>query len=79
MEARDAIGNVVEMKDRMMIDIFKKEIREKELDPNLLKGSWAEASNLLASHFGELSGVMEVNKYKLLALYQFSLLELEPG
>jgi hypothetical protein len=65
------------MKDRLMIDVFKKEIREKELDPNLLRGSWTEASDLLVAHYGNLSGVMLANQYKLLALYQLSIMEMQ--
>ena len=44
-----------EMKDRVMIDVFKKKIQETELDPKRLKGTWAEASEILQSHFGKLS------------------------
>ena len=69
--------DVDEMKDRLMIDVFKKEIREKELDPNLLRGSWTEASDLLVAHYGNLSGVMLANQYKLLALYQLSIMEMQ--
>jgi hypothetical protein len=65
------------MKDRLMIDVFKEKIREKKLDPNLLRGSWNEASDLLVAHFGNLSGIMLANQYKLLALYQLSIMEMQ--
>jgi hypothetical protein len=69
--------DVHEMKDRLMIDVFKEKIREKKLDPNLLRGSWNEASDLLVAHFGNLSGIMLANQYKLLALYQLSIMEMQ--
>lgn len=77
MERSGPILDVDEMKDRLMIDIYKKGILERKLDPNLLKGSWLEARGLLVAHFGKLSGIMEANKYKLLALYQISVAELQ--
>ena len=77
MENNAPIRDVDEMKDRLMIDIYKKRILEKKLDPNLLKGSWLEARDLLVAHFGKLSGIMEANKYKLLTLYQISVTELQ--
>ena len=69
--------DVDEMRDRLMIDIYKKKILERKLDPNLLKGSWLEARDLLVAHFGKLSSIMEANKYKLLTLYQISVAELQ--
>jgi hypothetical protein len=45
----------------------------------VLKGSWEEARELLTAHFGQLSSLMEINKYKLLALYQLSIMELQTG
>ena len=60
-----------------MIDIYKKRILERKLDPNLLNGSWLEARDLLVVHFGKLSVIIEVNKYKLLTLYELSIMELQ--
>ena len=77
MKDSHAMRDVDEMMDRLMIDLFKKKIQEESLDPSLLKGSWTEASGLLVAHFGKLSGIMFANQYKLLALYQLSLMELE--
>ena len=65
--------------DRQMIELFTKKIQEKNLNPNVLKGSWEEARELLMAHFGQLSSKMEINKYKLLALYQLSIMELQTG
>ena len=59
------------------MDIYKKGILEMKVDPHLLRGSWLEARDLLVAHFGKLSGIMEANKYKLLALYQLSIMELQ--
>jgi hypothetical protein len=77
VEKNEPIRNVDEIKDRLMIDIYKKRIMDRKLDPNLLKGSWLEARDLLVAHFGRLSGIMEANKYKLLTLYQISVTELQ--
>ena len=79
MEQDRAITDADEMKDRLMIEVFTKKIQEKNLNPNLLKGSWDEARELLIAHFGQLSSLMEINKYKLLALYQLSIMELQTG
>jgi len=77
MQRNSPPRDVDEMKDRLMIDVFKKTIQERKHDPNLLKGSWNEASDLLVAHFGKLSGIMLANQYKLLALYQLSIMELQ--
>ena len=77
MKSNGPIRDVDEMKDRLMIEVFRKRIQEEKLDPSLLKGSWTEARDLLIAHFGKLSGIMEANQYKLLALYQLSIMELE--
>ena len=79
MQQENPIRDVNEMKDRLMIDVFKKKIQERELNPVLLRGSWTEARDLLVAHFGRLSGIMEANRYKLLTLYQFSIMELQSG
>jgi len=79
MKQDGSISNDYEMKDRMMIEVFRNKIQEKRLDPNLLRGSWDEASELLVAHFGQLSSRMEINKYKPLALYQFSIMKLQVG
>jgi hypothetical protein len=77
MKHNYAMRDVDEMKDRLMIDVFKKKIQESKLDPGLLEGSWTEASDLLVAHFGKLSGIMLANQYKLRALYQISIMELQ--
>jgi hypothetical protein len=77
MQMNEPIRDVEEMKDRLMIDIYKKRIQERKLDPYLLRGTWLEARDLLVAHFGKLSGIMEANKYKLVTLYQVSIMELQ--
>jgi hypothetical protein len=79
MQRNGLMRDVDEMKDRLMIDVFKKNIRQRKLDPYLLEGSWIEASDLLVGHFGKLSGIMVANQYKLRALYQISIMELQNG
>ena len=61
--------------DRVMIEVYKKRIREERLDPGRLKGTWAEASRILEEHFGRLSRVMDRNASKLLKLYRLALKE----
>ena len=68
--------DIREMKDRVMIDVFKKKIQEAELVPKRLKGTWAEASEILQSHFGKLSRIMTLNQYKLQRLYRTAIEEL---
>ena len=77
MQGNGPTRDVDGMKDRLMIDVFKKTIQERKYDPNLLKGSWDEASDLLVDHFGKLSGIMLANQHKLRALYQISIMELQ--
>jgi hypothetical protein len=73
---KDKDIDIREMKDRVMIDVFKKKIQETELDPKRLKGTWAKASEILQSHFGKLSRIMTLNQYKLQRLYKTALEEL---
>jgi hypothetical protein len=77
MQRNGLTRDVDEMKDRLMIDVFKKTIQEGKYNPYLLKGSWEEASGFLIAHFGKLSGIMLANQYKLLSLYQLSIMELQ--
>jgi hypothetical protein len=44
MEKTDGITDVGEMKDRMMIDLFKKKLQEAKTDLAPLRGTWNEAS-----------------------------------
>lgn len=64
------------MSDRVMIDLFKKNIRETGLDPKNLKGTWAEARHILQKHFGKVSRIMNSNQTNLQRLYQAALSEL---
>ena len=47
MEKMDGVTDVGEMKDRMMIDLFKKKIQEAKADLSQLRGNWTEASEIL--------------------------------
>ena len=67
---KDALNrNVKEMKDRFMIDLYKKKIKEIRLDPKELKKAWSEASYFLEAHFGKLSRIMDRNEFKFPSLY----------
>ncbi|MGD9339244.1 MAG: hypothetical protein PVF76_18115 [Syntrophobacterales bacterium] len=76
MKQMNSITNVSEMTDRLMIELYKNKIQERNLDLNLLKGTWTEASDILKAHFGRISRTMEHNKGKLHALYQTAIREL---
>ena len=72
-----ATKDVGQMVDRVMIDLFKKNIRETGLDPKGLEGNWAEARDILQRHFGKVSRIMSSNQNKLQRLYQTALKELK--
>ena len=77
MEKNDMIADVGEMKDRMMIDLFKKKLQEAKTDLKQLRGSWGEASEILKNHFGKISRTMVSNENKLRNLYQAAIEELK--
>ena len=77
MEKPDGITDVGEMKDRMMIDLFKAKIKEARTDPFQLSGSWSEASDILKAHFGKITRTMVSNENKLRNLYQDAIAELK--
>lgn len=77
MEKVDGITDVGEMKDRIMIDLFKRKIKESRADLALLRGSWGEASDILKAHFGKISRTMVSNENKLRNLYQTAIDELK--
>jgi hypothetical protein len=76
MKKTDGITDVGEMKDRMMIDLFKKKLQEARTDPTQLRGTWSEASEILKTHFGKISRTMVSNENKLRNLYQTAIDEL---
>jgi uncharacterized protein YcgL (UPF0745 family) len=77
MEKMDGITDVGEMKDRMMIDLFKTKIQETKADLAQLRGSWNEASEILKAHFGKITRTMVSNENKLRHLYQAAIEELK--
>ena len=77
MEKMDGITDVGEMKDRMMIDLFKTKIQEARADLAQLRGSWNEASEILKAHFGKITRTMVSNENKLRNLYQAAIEELK--
>lgn len=76
-EASSDLRDVQEMTDRVMIDLFKQRIQEMDLYPKNLKGTWSEASNILARHFGKISRIMSSNKESLHDLYKTAIKELK--
>jgi hypothetical protein len=79
METSDRVVDVHEMKDRMMIDLFKTKLQESQVDPNKLRGTWSEAKDILKAHFGKVTRTMVTNENKLRSLYQTALRELKDG
>ena len=73
--------DVQQMTDRVMIDLFKRKIKDMKRSPSNLRGTWSEAGDLLITHFGRISRVMDQNKKTLLRLYNTAIKELEqsPG
>jgi hypothetical protein len=76
MRSSERDTDVREIADRVMIDIFKKKIREAETDPKRLQGTWVEAREILQNHFGKVSRIMTHNQYKLQGLYKTAIEEL---
>jgi hypothetical protein len=76
MRNNETDTDVRELTDRVMIDIFKKKIREAETDPKRLEGTWIEAREILENHFGKVSRIMTHHQYKLQRLYKTAMEEL---
>jgi hypothetical protein len=79
MEKTGALPDVDRIMDRLMIDLYKGQIRRTKLDPRALKGSWDEACTILEVHFGKLGHVVQSNEGRLLSLYQAAIRELRGG
>ena len=77
MEKLDGITDVGVMKDRMMIDLFKRKLTESDADLTQLRGNWSEASEILKAHFGKITRTMVNNENKLRSLYQAAIDELK--
>jgi hypothetical protein len=73
------VVDVYEMKDRMMIDLFKTKLQESQADLSTLRGTWSEAKDILKAHFGKITRTMVTNENKLRTLYQTALRELKDG
>ena len=69
--------DVQQMTDRVMTELFKGKIKDMKLSPSHLRGTWSEAGELLTTHFGKISRIMDQNKKTLLKLYNTALKELE--
>ena len=80
-DAEFNLTDVRQMSDRVMIDLFKRKIQDMNRSPRHLKGTWHEAGDLLKTHFGKISRIMDQNKKNLLQLYKAAIEEVEqsPG
>jgi hypothetical protein len=80
-DAEFHVRDVRQMSDRVMIDLFKRKIHDLNLSHRHLKGTWHEAGDLLTTHFGKISRIMDQNKKNLLKLYRTAIKEVEqsPG
>ena len=76
-DAEFHLRDVRQMSDRVMIDLFKRKINDMNRSPGQLKGTWHEAGDLLITHFGKISRIMDQNKKNLLKLYQTAIKEME--
>ena len=80
-DAEFHLKDVRQMSERVMIDLFKRKIHDMNRSPRHLKGTWHEAGDLLTTHFGKISRIMDQNKKNLLKLYRAAIKEVEqsPG
>ena len=76
-EAEFHLKDVRQMSDRVMIDLFKQKINDMNRSPKHLKGTWHEAGDLLTTHFGKISRIMDQNKKNLLKLYRAAIEEVQ--
>jgi hypothetical protein len=79
MENPGACTDVDRIMDRLMIDLYKGQIRKTKLDPRALTGSWDEACKILKVHLGRIDTVIQSNEGRLLSLYQTAIRELRKG
>jgi hypothetical protein len=79
METLDACADVDRIMDRLMIDLYKGQIRKTKLDPRNLTGSWDEACTILKVHLGRIDTVIQSNEGRLLSLYRVAIRELRTG
>jgi hypothetical protein len=79
MQNLGAPADVDRIMDRLMIDLYKGQIRKTKLDPLTLTGSWDEACTILKVHLGRLDTVIQSNEGRLLSLYRIAIRELRTG
>jgi hypothetical protein len=77
VEEKYPLRDVQQMTDRVMIDLFKQKINDMQRSPSHLKGTWSEVDDLLKTHFGKISRIMNQNRDTLLELYKTAIKELE--
>jgi hypothetical protein len=76
-DAEFHLKDVRQMTDRVMINLFKQRINDMNRSPSHLKGTWSEAGELLISHFGKISRIMNQNRSRLHELYNTAIRELK--
>ena len=79
MQNLGTCADVDRIMDRLMIDLYKGQIRKTKLDPRTLTGSWNEACTILKVHFGRIDTVIQSNEGRLLSLYRVAIQELRTG
>jgi hypothetical protein len=79
MQNLGACADVDRIMDRLMIDLYKGQIRKTKLDLRTLSGSWDEACTILKVHFGRIDTVIQSNEGRLLSLYRAAIRELRTG
>jgi hypothetical protein len=76
-DANHLFTDVQQITDRLMIDLFKQKRNDLNRSPSHLKGSWSEAGDLLITHFGNVSRIVNQNRSGLHDLYKAAVWELE--
>jgi|MudIll2142460700_1097286.scaffolds.fasta_scaffold1027829_1 hypothetical protein len=77
MEKPQAFTDVEAAMKRLMINLYKRKIREEGCNPHNLNGNWSEVSDILRGHFGKVTRVAEQNSQKLVGLYRIAVDELK--
>jgi hypothetical protein len=72
MKKVEPFGSVEREMERFMVNLHKRSIRKGGLNPDNLKGNWAEAGSILQARFGKVSRTAEENKHRLVTLYRIA-------
>jgi hypothetical protein len=77
MKRAEPFGTAEREMERFMVNLYKRSIRKGGLNPDNLKGNWAEAGGILQARFGKVSRTAEENKHRLVTLYRIAVDEVK--